>query len=406
MSEKRVATDPIKGYRYQFNCSIEQILELESNADTIVIEGIEDIDVNTATETIAIQCKYYEKTEYNHSVVAKPIRLMLTHYKKLKDNNKPFINYMIYGKYKSGQEKLILPLDREYLIKYFLTYTKDKIKKYHHIELGLSENDLDNFTSLLKIDVNAKEYKEQYQFIINLLKECFACTEMEAEYCYYSNALKIIFNLAIKDKDSSRKISKYDFLKQIDKKEFLFNAWFIKLKGKKKYYKILKDQYFKSGLNTSPFERFFLIELLENNFNIADLKILILGIQKKWSKLSKREKQSFCPYIYIHGINNEDLVNVKTCLRDEGYFCIDGFDFCNAPYSAKSIVRQATYHNKIKLKILNKVEHINLAIAEISKTIEIYQFYLNSPYYQSVESNVKHIKIQIENLRDIEEILK
>lgn len=406
MSEKRIATDPIKGYRYQFNRSIEQILELESNADTIVIEGIEDIDVNTATETVAIQCKYYEKTEYNHSVIAKSIRLMLTHYKKLKDDNKPFINYMIYGKYKSGQEKLILPLNREYLIKHFLTYTKDKIKKYHHIELGLSENDLDNFILLLKIDVNAKEYKEQCQSIINLLKEHFACTEMEAEYCYYSNALKIIFNLAIKDKDSSRKISKYDFLKQIDKKEFLFNAWFIQLKGKKKYCKILKDQYFKSGLNTSPFERFFLIELSKNNFNIADLKMLILGIQKKWSKLLKREKQSFCPYIYIHGINNEDLVNVKKCLGDEGYFCIDGFDFYNAPYSAKSIVKQATYHNKIKLKILNKVEHIDLAIAEISKTVEIYQFYLNSPYYQLEELNIKHIKIQVENLRDVEEILK
>jgi len=408
MSKQRTATNTIKGYLYQFDYSIKQILELESKADTILIEGIEDIDINTTTETMAIQCKYYEKTEYNHSVIAKPIRLMLSHYKKLKDNSKPFLNYMIYGKYKSGQEKLILPLNHKYLIKHFLTYTKDKKRKYHHTELGLSENDLDNFILLLKVDVNAEEYKEQHQSIINLLKDNFACTEIEAEEYYYNNALKIICNLAIKDKASNRKISKCDLLKQIDKKEFLFNAWFINLKGREKYCKILKDRYFKSNLNTSPFERFFLIEVSKNNFNFVDLKILILSIQKKWSKLSRREQQSFCPYVYIHGIKDEALVDIKKCLRDEGYFCIDGFDFYNAPYSAKSIVKQATYHNKIKLKILNKVEHINSAIAETlkTKTIEIYQFYLNSPYYQSVESNIKHIKIQIKNLRDIEEVLK
>ena len=106
----------------------------------------------------------------------------------------------------------------------------------------------------------------------------------------------------------------------------------------------------------------------------------------------------------MRGIDDDQLAKIKTILRDEGYFCIDGYDFYNASFSVKSITKQATYHNSIMLKIFNHLEHIGLAIAEITKTIEVYQFYLDTPYYHLDDSNIKHIKIQVESYRDIEEI--
>ena len=66
----RAAIDTIKGYFYQFDYSIDQILTLPNDNDKIVIEGVEDIDVKTATDELAVQCKYYAKSEYNHSVIA------------------------------------------------------------------------------------------------------------------------------------------------------------------------------------------------------------------------------------------------------------------------------------------------------------------------------------------------
>ena len=63
----RAAIDTIRGYFYQFDNSIASLLELANENDTIVIEGVEDIDIKTVTEEKAIQCKYYAKTEYNHS---------------------------------------------------------------------------------------------------------------------------------------------------------------------------------------------------------------------------------------------------------------------------------------------------------------------------------------------------
>ena len=79
MAHTRTAIDTIRGYYYQFDLYALQILE--SKGEKITLEGIEDVDVNSATETTAIQCKYYEGTTYNHSVIAEPIRWMLKHFK-------------------------------------------------------------------------------------------------------------------------------------------------------------------------------------------------------------------------------------------------------------------------------------------------------------------------------------
>lgn len=120
----RTAIDTIKGYFYQFDYAIAKLLELGNDTDTIIVEGIEDVDISTATEETAIQCKYYAKTEYNHSVIAKPIRLMLDHYKEVVNGNKQRINYKLYGYFQSGQTKLTLPIDSTILKKHFLTYDK------------------------------------------------------------------------------------------------------------------------------------------------------------------------------------------------------------------------------------------------------------------------------------------
>ena len=123
----RSAVNTIRGYFYQFDYSIIKILELENATDSIMIEGIEDVDVSSASEETAIQCKYYEHTEYNHSVIAPAIRLMLDHYKKVVEGNAAPINYRLYGHYKSGQAKLILPIDVDYLKNNFLSYTEKKV---------------------------------------------------------------------------------------------------------------------------------------------------------------------------------------------------------------------------------------------------------------------------------------
>ena len=56
----RVANYTIKGFVYQFNKTLEELLNSD-DGNTIKVEGIvEDIDVISTDEFKAIQCKYFE----------------------------------------------------------------------------------------------------------------------------------------------------------------------------------------------------------------------------------------------------------------------------------------------------------------------------------------------------------
>ncbi len=400
----RTAIDTIKGYFYQFDYTILKLLELANDTDSIIVEGVEDVDIHSATEETAIQCKYYAKTEYNHSVIAKPIRLMLNHYKEVKNGTKKKVNYMLYGFYQSGQDKLTLPISVQFLKDKYLTYTEKSIKHFHHSELLLSDSDLFDFLTLLTVNIEAVDYQDQLSIILNLLIQRFGCNFFEAEHFYYNNALKEIKNISIEDDINKRRISKVDFLRKIDIKQILFNEWFVNYKGREKLFSELRSQYFAS-LNISPFERFFFIEVPSENYLRSELKDLIFTISRKWSKLSKREPNPFCPYLYLHNIHSKELLELKKELYSEDFIFLDGFDFEGAIFNSKSITRTANNNNQIKIKILNKLEFANETINGISKTKEIYQFYLNTPFFDKDYLNVKQIKIQFSRLTDIIKII-
>jgi hypothetical protein len=400
----RTAINTIKGYFYQFDYSIKRILESSDYTDSIVVEGIEDIDVNTATEKTAIQCKYYSRTNYSNSVIAKPIRYMVSHFVTEKRNGKNPIKYLLYGYFKTGHNKLALPLTLESLKNNFLTYTEKEKKQYHHINIGATDAELQEFLSYLEIDIKAQEYESQLTSLIDLLKKEFSCNDFEAEFYYYNNALSVIKKIAIETDVHNRKISKADFLKKINSKSILFNIWFLEYKGQKALFRKLKSEYF-TNLNTSPFDRFFLIEVDRSNYKRAELKELILIISKKWSKISRRESHPFCPYIFIYAIDNTELIELKRELSDEDFFFLDGFPFQGANFNVKSLLIQPNYNNQISIKFINEISHLNEVLKESRKTKEIYQFYMNEPFYENDTPNLKHIKIQIKELKNIKEII-
>lgn len=400
----RTAVDTIKGYFYQFDYAIAELLGLSSDFDSIIVEGVEDVDLETATENTAVQCKYYAKTEYNHSVIAKPIRLMLDHYKEVTIGDKSRIYYRLYGYFNSGQEKITLPIDITFLKESFLTYTKDKIKYAHHINLNLSDQELDDFLSLLTINIVAMDYENQLKNIFNLLKKTFKCNSFEAENFYYNNALKVIKDIAVEAKVTDRRISKSDFINRINFKRILFNEWFMSFKGMEELFKELRNQYF-TNLNSSSFERFFLIEIPDVNYLRSELKELIFTISKKWSKFSPREPNPFCPYLYLNNISPQELLDLKKELHLEDFLFIDGFDFEGADFNPKSISKSINSKNPIKIKIINKLENIDLSIKEITKTKEIFQFYINDPFFNVTYPHTNHVRIQFTKLNDIKKII-
>lgn len=407
----RAAIDTIRGYFYQFDYSIASLLELTDENHTIVIEGVEDIDVKTASEETAIQCKYYAKTEYNHSVIAEPIRLMLDHFKEVKAGTKHQLSYKLRGFYKSGQSKLTSPIDIQFLKDNFLTYTRTekvsgvntKVKHLHHVDIGLDDKALTEFLALLEIDINAKEFEKQYSDLIAKFKSEFTCSPFMAESHFYNSALGVIRKLSTEPVYEDRRISKKEFLKKIDTRKILFNEWFIKLKGEKAHFESLRKEHF-GNLNILFKERFFLFDISARSYSRPEVKDILALVIKNYTKIIN-QPNPFCPYIYLHGITSLELVELKRDLIDDGIIINDGFDFEGSSFNPSSVFKKPNIFYQVKIKFLNNIGYLNQTLALSGRKSEIYQFYETSPYFDFSNPSVKEVKIQVQQLKDIKNII-
>nr|WP_219627235.1 hypothetical protein [Vibrio parahaemolyticus] len=150
---------------------------------------------------------------------------------------KPDISYSIKGHYASGQEKLDGGIDVNFLKENFLTYSQgkgsSKVTHYHHINLGLSDDDLSKFLGKLTIDVRAKDFDEQYCEVLEAIKNSIGGTSFSAEYFYYNNALAVIRELSIQQEPKNRTITKKNSLKRLILQLFCSMNGLLKKKGKR-----------------------------------------------------------------------------------------------------------------------------------------------------------------------------
>ncbi len=407
----RSAIDTIRGFLYQFDFTIVSLLKFSSGIDSLLVEGVEDVDIKTATEITAIQCKYYAKTEYNHSVIAEPIRLMLNHFKEVKDGNKTELNYKLRGYYSSGQSKLTLPLTPQYLKDNFLTYTRTekiggvstKVKHKHHDDLSLNDSDLTKFIDLLEIDINAKEFEQQYIEIIQLLRTEFRCSEFTAENYYYNSSLRVIRELSKNSNIANRNISKDEFIRRIDNSKILFNEWFLEKKGEKLHFSNLRKEYF-GNINVLHKERFFLLDLRTGIYSRSDTKDILNLIIKKYTKIIS-QPNPFCPYVYLHGIPDSELIEIKNDLIAEGTTICDGFDFEGSTFNSSSILIKPNISHQIKIKFINDISYLNQTLLQVGRKGEIYQFYQSDVFFNHNNPSIKEVKIQINELLNIKSII-
>ncbi|WP_051196292.1 ATP-binding protein [Clostridium cadaveris] len=235
---KRSAEATIAGYLYQFDKSIIEILKRENDGHNVTIEGIEDIDIEgEEINSTSIQVKYYEGSEYNHSIIAEAIRYLFYNYIDYLNGKSERRYYYLYGYYSSGKEKL--KVDDNFIIQdnegkkaidilknNFLTYSPKNgvVENYYLYKLvdymnedgkiekrAVLEEELNDFISLLRININAKSLDEQYEELLSLIEDKIdnCKSRDEAEKYYYNNALKVVFKLAQeKDKTTVSKVQK------------------------------------------------------------------------------------------------------------------------------------------------------------------------------------------------------
>lgn len=399
MAHTRTAIDTIRGYYYQFDLYALQILE--SKGENITLEGIEDVDVNSATETTAIQCKYYEGTTYNHSVIAEPIRWMLKHFKNHKTDT---FKYKLYGFYKDGQDKLMLPLTVEFVKDKFLTFKEKGTKHKLYSELELSDADISLFVSRLEVDINAMSFVKQNELLLKMIRQYWNCSQIEAENFYYPLILKLVREIATDKIEENRTIDKNTFIEKIIvHKNPLVDIWFAKKCVSNEYCKSMHKMYFCNRMNMNPYERFFLIDC-DNSIADVEIKQMVITICNKWSKFSIRDTNPFVPYFYLNGLSNDRLLKIKELLYSDGMFVNDGYPFRLSSFKPR-VMSQKPVGGQCTIKIIDKIEFINDVLHSIQdRTRIIYQFYLDKPYFD-IKEEYKLISIYIESTKDVEQII-
>jgi hypothetical protein len=143
----RVATYTIKGFLYQFNVTLLEILNSPENS-VITVEGlIEDIDIADANQITAIQCKYHESVDrFVLNSVYEPILQMMLHFKNNPRHNIAYALYAHFPNESIGEKQLTIP-------------------DFNKI-IDSSDGSLQKYTSQLKNNFDTNAFHRQFKFII------------------------------------------------------------------------------------------------------------------------------------------------------------------------------------------------------------------------------------------------
>jgi hypothetical protein len=379
----RSATATIKGYFYQFDQTIVSLLEASPHG-SVTVEGVEDIDLDDPGESAFVQCKYYEGTEYNHSVIKDAVVHMLRHFHAAGCPSAQVFRYRLHGHYQSGQHKLTLPLTSDFVKAHFLTFTKGK--KFHkvHEELALTDEQLADFLALLNINVNAPSYDVQKEMLAKLLvREIAGCTNDDAQMFFYPMAINLVQRLATEADMAKRRITKVQFLKAINRKDVVFNAWLRDYMGRDYFAKMVRRMYFFHGRTKLPkASRFFVIEMGEE-FEVAKASRMLAGLGRTFSHtehLRTPATDRFCPYMLLRGLTPAQLVELKECLWRQGVVFIDGYPFRGAAFSPAMLAEDPTKDRLWTLKFVPDEHQLVPTIAACAGSlVEVYDFYRASP---------------------------
>lgn len=328
----RQANSTIRGFLYQFNKSIYEIL-CSNDEYIITLEGvIEDIDIQSHNSITTIQCKYHEDKKFQISNIADPILEMLCHYNECRVIGKK-INYILYAYYAENVPSIDFgdfldfignTTNKEIQLSYFQRiYTiteKDildraiKSKKNKEDKEKICEYYRDNREKMqLCVDVEdfwtCFKYYEAEQFDVLNKKICeklAECSDSETSHnLYYPNAFALISELSSKANIEERKITRVELLEYLKAREsVLINKWTLVAMDKKRLLRS-KKSYLSSFFSSNASIRTFIFsdEFMEKN---ADKIIpFINDYCEKYYKKRKLQK----PPIFIFGDNSEEKMN-------------------------------------------------------------------------------------------------
>ena len=223
----RSADYTIKGFLYQFNKTLLEILN--SQDDGIVsVEGIiEDVEITTPSGLTAIQCKYHEASKkFTQSDIFEPILQMMHHFYT---NQSSDICYVLFAHYPSENETLAVK-DEKDILKAALE-SKNRTLERYVMELHDRVN-IDQFSGKFAIEFGPP-FDNLVSQVCAALQEG-GIPEGDIETLAYPNAINMIAQISVKHDPEERRITRQQFLTQLkDIRKTAISRWTMALRTRK-----------------------------------------------------------------------------------------------------------------------------------------------------------------------------
>lgn len=228
----------IKGFSFQFDRTILELLDSVDDQNFVFIENIQDIN----TDNFVMQVKYKESQSYADLKIREPVLQLLEEYQK--DNNQKFVLYCHFKDKETGVE--IIDLERiNSILKQSTGKSKEALTLNKRLE-AFDQNQISSFINNFTLFF-APDYDSQFE---KLLKHLMALSYVKSEelaVLYYSNIVEYLKRIVLSNTDPSlRKTCKSEVLEYLKKgKRLIYSAAFEEYQGSIAYYKMVKKQFIK-----------------------------------------------------------------------------------------------------------------------------------------------------------------
>ena len=386
VDKKREATASIRGYFYQLDATLLEILNADLD-ESVVVEGIEDFDRYTDEGVIYGQVKYYAEQNLTDSVLRDPLHKLFVHFHGLEEAQRVGRKYLLYGHFSDVKIHIgQLSVER---FKSVMEYRKEvkaangtkTYEKRSLLDGMIAPDDLiEAFCKNFSIQIST-EFSEHRNIVIEAIRKNQDVSAFEAEGFHYPAALDYIATLATKKDHNDRKTTRRDLQERLKGSQAVHNRWLLREKEASEYAKQMKHLYF-SPTNGAGIVRVFCIECdgATDGSVVCDQ---LRAIGKNWSSAKKRRIQNserYAPFILLRGADEKLILKVKNELFDTGTVFVDGYPYRGSPFRNDHVQSPQTEVHQIEIRFVEDVDQLLEALNGVGRKLcHIYDFFLERP---------------------------
>lgn len=413
VDKKREATASIRGYFYQLDAALLEILNADLS-DEVVIEGIEDFDRYTDEGVIYGQVKYYAAQNLTDSVLRDPLHKLFVHFHGVEEAQRVSRKYRLYGYFSEVKIDVNqLSVER---FKSVMEYRKeakaaDGTKTYETKSLldGMAAPDklIEAFCKNFSIQISA-EFSEHRTIVIEAIRKSQGVSAFEAEGFHYPIALDYIATLATKKDHNDRKTTRGDLQKVLKGSQAVHNRWLLREKDATEYAKHMKRLHF-SPTNGAGIARTFIMECdaaTDGSIVCEQLR----AISNSWSSAKQRRipnSERDAPLILLRGADDKLIMHVKNELFDTGTVFVDGFPYRGSPFRIDHIHSLLTQEQQIEIRFVDDESQLQQVLNGVGRKLcHIYDFFLERPATIALmDPKIRIYSIPVSSISTIKKII-